>query len=99
MQAIGGVSTSAVGALTFANSYGFLGRETLNSGASQTASSLQNILATLAKIEDIKHIPNQTYGHVQTESLNAGMGRVQFNFYSVSIKKEYAKIIDDFFTR
>ncbi len=99
MQAIGGVAQSAVGATAFAGSYGFAGGDVLVRGGAQTASAMQNILGTLSKIEDIKHIPNQTFGHVQTESLNAGMNRVQFNFYSVSIKKEHAKIIDDFFSR
>ena len=53
----------------------------------------------IAKVEDIKATPNQTHGQVQTDCLNAKLGRVQFDFYSMSIKAEYAKIIDEYFDR
>lgn len=62
-------------------------------------SALQDINADMAQVTDIKNTPNQTHGQTQTDSLNAAIGRVQFNFYSMSIKAEYAKIIDDYFDR
>ncbi len=58
-----------------------------------------NIARQLAKIQDIKAMPNQMHGQTQTDSLNPGMGRVKFSFYSMSIKAEYARIIDDYFDR
>lgn len=57
------------------------------------------IFNTVAKAKDMEHTPNETRGQVQTDSLNPGMGRVQFDIYSQTIKAPYAKIIDDYFTR
>lgn len=62
-------------------------------------SLLSDAGSTMAKINDIKSTPNQTHGQTQTDSLNPAMGRQQFNFYSMSIKAEYASCIDDFFDR
>lgn len=59
---------------------------------------LYYIANRLAQINTIKHTPSQTYGQAQTESLNPGMGRVGFSFYSMSIKRQYAEIVDDYFT-
>lgn len=68
----------------------------LASGAISIASSTAN---SLAKVEDIKSQPNQTHGQVQTDCLNGHLGRISFSFYKLSIKQEYARIIDDYFTR
>lgn len=57
------------------------------------------IAHSVAKIQDIKNTPNQTHGQTQTDSLNAGIGRVQFDFYCLSIKSQYAMIIDEYFDR
>lgn len=54
---------------------------------------------SVAKVEDIKNTPSQTHGQTQTDSLNPGIGRVQFDFYSMSIKRQYAQIIDEYFDR
>lgn len=62
-------------------------------------SILNTIDQSLAKIQDIKAMPNQMHGQVQTDSLNAGVSRIQFDFYCMSIKAQQAKIIDDYFTR
>ena len=55
--------------------------------------------ASVARKEDMENAPSQTRGQVQTDSLNAAIGRVRFDFYFVSIKKEYARIIDEYFDR
>ena len=69
-------------------------------GAVSAATGIAGTVAnSLAKIVDIQNTPSQTYGHAQTDSLNAGMERVKFNFYNLSIKKEIAEIIDDYFDR
>lgn len=54
---------------------------------------------TLAKVSDLQNTPPQVHGQTQTDSLNTGMGRVEFSCYRMSIKAEYARIIDDYFTR
>lgn len=67
--------------------------------AGGVTSALTSVLGSLAKIEDIKHAPNPMHGQTQTDSLNPGMGRVEFTFYKMSIKSQYARIIDEFFDR
>lgn len=101
-QAAGGaVSSASSGALS-----GFLSA-TMATGnvyaglaggvVSGLANAATSIAGSVAKVKDIKNTPSQTYGQIKTESLNAGIGRIQFDFYCMSIKPEYAKIIDDYF--
>lgn len=58
-----------------------------------------NIANSMAKIQDIKALPPQIHGTSQCDSLNAGLGLFRFSFYGVSIRKEYAEMIDDYFDR
>ena len=67
----------------------------LNAGIN-AASNVANVLA---KVGDLQNTPPQIHGQTQTDSLNTGLGRVEFSCYKMSIKAEYAKIIDDYFTR
>ena len=53
----------------------------------------------MAKTKDMQAVPPQARGRTQTESLLAGTGRYGFTFYTLSIKAENARIIDDYFTR
>lgn len=83
-----------------------LAREVIGAGIKPYAGNVSgglndigNVFSDLAQMNDIEHTPSQTYGQIQTESLNAGMGRIQFDFYSMSIKAQYARIIDDYFDR
>ena len=57
------------------------------------------VASTIAKVSDLKNTPPQVHGQTQTETLNAGIGKVQFNFYLMSIKAQFARIIDDYFDR
>lgn len=54
---------------------------------------------SMAKVQDIKNTPSQTHGQTQTECLNAGIGRIQYNIYCVHIKPEIAKRIDSYFDK
>lgn len=67
--------------------------------ASAGLSTASGIASTIAKTSDLKNTPPQIHGQTQTNSLNAGIGRVMYRFYKMSIKRHYAKIIDDYFTR
>ena len=60
---------------------------------------ISSVVSLLAKKDDLEHTPPQIKGQAQTDSLNAAVGRVQFNFYKMGIKEQFAKIIDDFFDR
>ena len=57
------------------------------------------VLSKTGQVADVAAMPNQTHGKTQTDSLNPAMGIVKFSFYSMSIKGQYAKIIDDYFDR
>lgn len=62
-------------------------------------SVLSDINHSMAQIHDIKSTPNQTHGQTQSDSINAGIGRIRFDLYSMSIKAEQAAAIDDYFDR
>ena len=53
----------------------------------------------LAKKADLERVPPQVHGQTQTDSLNAGMNRCGFTFYSMSIKAKQAAVIDSYFDR
>lgn len=42
--------------------------------------------------------PDQSKGNANTGDINFSMGKISFTGYKMSIKAEYAKVIDDFFT-
>lgn len=54
--------------------------------------------STLAKQMDLANTPSPSYGQTSVNSLNAAMSRCQFNFYQMTVKREFAEIIDDYFT-
>lgn len=56
------------------------------------------VSSAVAQGYDKSHVPPQVHGQVQCDSLNAGTSRVEFTFYSMSIRKQYAKIIDNYFS-
>lgn len=70
-------------------------------GAATTAalSAGISVAQAVAKVQDIKNAPPQLHGQTQTDSLNAGLRRFKYIFYKQTIKEEYAKIIDEYFTR
>ena len=60
---------------------------------------LTTIASSVAKVQDIKNTPSQIHGHTQTESLTAGIKRIQYDLYPMCIKEEFAMIVDDFFSK
>lgn len=67
--------------------------------AGVTLGAATSVAQTLAKANDLQNTPPQVHGQTQTDSLNAGIGRVKFSFYNMSIKRGQARIIDDYFSR
>ena len=63
------------------------------------ASAGTDIAMSVAKKRDIQNAPNTTFGQVQLDSLNLGLHRSRFDFYQLCIRRDYAKIVDDYFTR
>lgn len=56
------------------------------------------VASTMAKVSDTSVLPNQSYGK-STEALQVATNRVRFQVRSQTIKAEYARRIDDYFTR
>lgn len=93
-----GISTVLSGIATGVGAGVLTGNPIVGIGTGLTTAG-GDIAAKMAQVHDIKSTPNQTHGQTQTDSLNASIGRVQFNFYSMSIKAEYAEMIDNYFDR
>ena len=57
-----------------------------------------NIGNSLATIQDLKNAPPSVAQNVTNDLLTTGTNRVGFRFYSMAIKKQFATIIDDYFS-
>ena len=57
------------------------------------------IAQSLGQVRSQSMIPDQARGNTNSGDINYTLNRNNFSFYKVSIKSEYAKIIDDYFTR
>ena len=57
------------------------------------------IAQSLGQVRAQSMIPDQARGNINSGDINYTLDRNNFSFYKVSIKREYAKIIDDYFTR
>ena len=68
-------------------------------GLGKLASGFKQIATAVSKKNDVKAIPPQANGHFVKTTLNARMNRTGFSIYHQHIKEEYARIIDDFFTK
>lgn len=79
-------------------SYGVVGLGMKTSGYSTIAGGLSQIADTVATIEDHKKVPNSTQGLASGGDINFADNRSGFYFYHYSIKREFAKIIDDYFS-
>lgn len=75
--------------------------DTANAGSGISAGGgvLTSAMKSVAKLEDIRNAPSQTYGQTQCDTIIPGLDRVRFDIFNVCIKDEFARAIDDFFTR
>ena len=67
-------------------------------GASSVMSGISGILNTMYSTHVHSLTPPQHVGNTQTGDVNFVMGLTTFTAYSMSIKYEFAKTIDDYFT-
>lgn len=65
-------------------------------GALGLVSSANAIANAIAKSQTL---PNRFYGDTNSSNLLMGLGRVEFMFVQMSIKEDYLRIIDDYFTK
>lgn len=78
---------------------GAIARAAAGDVAGASLSLLSSVGSTVAKLEDMKAIPNQLIGSASAPEVNAVAKRMGVYAYCRCIKEEYAKIIDDYFTR
>lgn len=88
-----GLSLASAGATAFEQQAGIM------SATRSGASGLSSIMGIIGQAIDKSNVPNAVHGQAQIKSLNAGMSWIGFDLNSVTIKREYAKVIDDFFER
>lgn len=62
------------------------------------AGGILGIANTLGEIYKESLVPNQSEGNINSGDVVTATGNNDFHFQVMSIKKEYAKIIDDFFS-
>lgn len=66
---------------------------------SKELTASRGILNTMASIYEHQRIPNSSSGNSGASDVMFGLKKLAPTFYRMSIKDEYAKIIDDYFTR
>lgn len=67
-------------------------------GGSMIISGLSGITQTLGQMYQHDMIPNSAKGNVNGGDINTCSDKNGFTFYHMSIKQEYARIIDDYFS-
>lgn len=93
--ATGGAALPVAGALAGAAGIEGAGLATL-SGMTAMGSNVAN---NLAAASDLKNTPPQVHGQIGTDTLNYKMQKVGFTFYAMSIRAEYARIVDNYFDK
>ena len=81
--------TSMIGGMLTGNIAGMIGA---------TAGLAQNVAQQAQQIREAKMTPDSARGNTNTGDLNYSLGKNCFTVYKMTIKAEYAKIIDDYFT-
>ena len=88
----GGVAGIAVGGLMIASGVGAV------AGVGLVGGGIGSIIQTMKDIHQHSFIPPQTRGNTNTGDVAYASGSFEFPYYKMSIRYEYAKIIDDYFT-
>lgn len=99
-----GIGTTATGLFLSATGVGAtMGAPLLAGGAIATYSSGVSIYNQIKSLEaqkkDLENTPPQLHGQGLSDSLNCGLHRVKYSFYKMTIKAQFARIIDDYFDR
>lgn len=63
-----------------------------------TVSGVSGILSTINEVSKAQRIPPQLRGNVNNGDVVASRGDTTFTYYAMSIKKEYAEMIDNYFS-
>lgn len=93
------LGTSAIGAVTSLATGAAGGTAGLAMGAVNGISSYFNtITSTLTSIHNANFLPNLSQGNTNAGDVMFSTGQIGFGFYTMSIKPEYALIVDEYFT-
>lgn len=68
-------------------------------GAGLLASGTMDIMNMFGQMYQHSMVPNQINGNANNGNINIGMGIIDPTFYTVTIKPEYARIIDNYFSK
>lgn len=66
-------------------------------GAGSVASGFMSVAATVGQVYQMSFMPNSAKGNTNGGDINASNKMNTFYFYKMSIKSEYAKIVDGYF--
>ena len=66
-------------------------------GGGSVVGGVSTIANQLAQMYQMKLTPDQTRGNINSGDVTTGMNKNTFTFYGMSIREEYARIIDGFF--
>lgn len=61
-------------------------------------SMLNSTVGAVIEVDRAKKVPDQARGNLNMGDLNFSFGKEEPSFYKMTIRNEYAKIVDDFFT-
>ncbi len=64
----------------------------------QALSGLQGVGRTVAQVYEASFLPPQVKGDANTGDVTCGIKEMGFTVYQLSVRNEYAKIIDDYFS-
>lgn len=67
-------------------------------GASNIGSGIMGITNTVAQVHQHELAPNQVEGNINSSDVMFGVRKIGATFYNMSIKPEYARIIDNYFS-
>lgn len=87
---IGVGAAMAAGAVTTGGLTGIMAAGTIANGLSQ-------ISGTLAQVHQQQFAPNQLKGNINSGDVTTARGKNTFIFYKMSVKREVAAILDDYF--
>lgn len=74
-----------------------MGATMIAGGVGESIGGITGIASTIREVKNAEMQPPQTYGNVNNGDVITGSYNNTFHFYDVSIKQEYARIIDGYF--
>lgn len=71
----------------------------IGSGISTAVSWFQTINSLEAKQADLMNVPANVHNLSQSDSINSSLDKLNFTYYQMCVRPEFARILDDYFDR